>query len=96
MVRDEREAKSVYRNLSKVVARFMGRISLDYAGFIPWDSLLQEAVTRRKLVVCCSPETSSASSFMELASNLLMQKPDRTNDGNIKFFWKRLMTGAAE
>jgi MinD-like ATPase involved in chromosome partitioning or flagellar assembly len=96
LVRDEREAKSVYQNLSKVVARFMGRISIDYAGFIPWDSLLQEAVTRRKLVVCCSPETSSAASFKELACNLLMQKTDRANDGNIKFFWKRLMTGPAE
>lgn len=96
MVRDEREAKSVYQSLSKVVARFMGGISIDYAGFIPWDNLLQEAVTRRKPVVCCYPETPSATSFKDLARNLLMQATDRPIDGNIKFFWKRLMSGAVE
>ena len=96
MVRDEREAKSVYQSLSKVVARFMGGISIDYAGFIPWDSLLQEAVIRRKPVVCCYPETPSATSFKDLARNLLMQTTDRPIDGNIKFFWQRLMSGAVE
>jgi flagellar biosynthesis protein FlhG len=96
MVRHESEAKSVYQNLSKVVAKFMGGISIDYAGFIPWDGLLQEAVARRKPVVCGYPETSSSTSFKDLARNLLMQATDGPIDGNIKFFWKRLMSGAVE
>jgi len=48
MVRDENEAISVYQNLSRVVARFMVGVSMEYAGFIPWDTRLQEAVRRRK------------------------------------------------
>ena len=96
MVRDESEAKSVYQNLSRVVARFMGGISIDYAGFIPWDSLLQEAVSRREPVVCCYPEGSSSNSFKELANYLLRQTDRRPIDGNIKFFWKSLIGGAVD
>jgi flagellar biosynthesis protein FlhG len=96
MVRDESEAKSVYQNLSRVVARFMGGISIDYAGFIPWDSLLQEAVSRREPVVCCYPEGSSSNSFKELANYLLRQTDRRPIDGNIKFFWKSLIAGAVD
>ena len=96
MVEDEKEARSVYQNLSKVVARFMGGISIDYAGFIPWDSCLQESVARREPVVCCYPESSSSKSFKELAHYLLKQRDTRPIDDNIKFFWKRLMTGVPD
>jgi flagellar biosynthesis protein FlhG len=96
MVRDEKEARAVYQNLSRVVARFMGGISLDYAGFIPWDSFLQESVSRREPVVFCYPKSSSSGSFMRLANYLLRQTEKRPIDGNIKFFWKRLMEGTEE
>ena len=96
MVRDEREAKSVYQNLSRVVGRFLGGVSIDYAGFIPWDSLLQEAVSKREPVISCYPEASSSNSFKELATYILRQTDSRQLDGNIKFFWKRLMSEAAE
>jgi flagellar biosynthesis protein FlhG len=94
MVKNEKEARSVYKNLSKVAARFMGGVSIDYAGFIPWDTCLQEAVTRREPVVCCYPESSSSKSFHELAHYLVEQTAKRPIDGNIKFFLKRLMAGA--
>jgi flagellar biosynthesis protein FlhG len=96
MVKDEIEAKSVYQNLSRVIARFMGGISIDYAGFIPWDSLLQEAVSRREPVVCCYPEGASSNSFKELAEYLLSQTDRRPINGNIKFFWKRIIEGAVD
>jgi flagellar biosynthesis protein FlhG len=91
MVPDENAAKSVYRHLSTVVAQFMGGISLDYVGYIPTDAHLRESVTRRKPVVCCYPDASSSQGFKELATYLLNQKARRPIDGNIKFFWKRLM-----
>ncbi len=96
MVKNEKEAKSVYNNLSQVVGRFMGGISLEYAGFIPWDSRLQDAVSRRVPVICCHPEASSSNSFNELADYLLRQTDRRPIDGNIKFFWKRLMAVAVD
>lgn len=95
MVKDEKEAKSVYKNLSSVVAKFMGSITIDYAGYIPYDRHLNESVSRREPVSCCYPEASSSHSFKKLADYLLSQTSGRSNDGNIQFFWKRLMAGAA-
>jgi flagellar biosynthesis protein FlhG len=94
MVKDEKEAKAVYQNLSQVVARFMGGISIDYAGFIPRDSCLQEAVNRRKPVISSYPEAASSRHFEMLATYLIEQTERRPIDGNIKFFWKQLMNGA--
>ncbi len=96
MVQDEKTAKSVYRHLSTVVAQFMGGISLDYVGYIPTDTLLRESVTRREPVVCCYPDASSSQGFKELAKLLLKQTARSPIDGNIKFFWKRLMAQVSD
>ena len=96
MVNNESKAKAVFKNFSQVVAEFMGGISIDYAGFIPRDSFLQEAVSRREPVICSYPEAPSSHSFNELASYLLRQTNRRPIDGNIKFLWKRLVDGAAD
>jgi flagellar biosynthesis protein FlhG len=96
MVKNEKEAKSVYKHLSDVVARFMGGISINYAGFIPWDSRLHEAVARRQPAICCYPQTSLSHSFEVLARYFLNQANVESIDGNIKFFWKKLMAGVAD
>ncbi|MBW2406076.1 MAG: flagellar synthesis regulator FleN, partial [Deltaproteobacteria bacterium] len=94
MVRDEKEAKTVYKHLSRVVEKFMGSISLDYAGFIPYDKHLSESVNRRIPVTCCYPQSSSSQSFKKLAKYLLEETDGRHQEGSIQFFWKRLMVGA--
>lgn len=95
MVKNEKEAVSVYRHISKVIEKFLGSISTDYAGYIPYDKHLHESVNRREPVTCCFPRSSSSQSFKKLAEYLLKQTGDRHHDGSIKFFWKRLMVGAA-
>jgi flagellar biosynthesis protein FlhG len=95
MVRNEKEAVSVYKHLSRVVEKFMGSISLDYAGYIPYDKHLHESVNRREPVTCCYPRSSSSQSFKKLAEYLLDQTDGRHQDGSIQFFWKRLMVGVA-
>ena len=96
MVSGEKEAKSVYANLSKVLTRFMRGISIDYAGFIPRDTRLQKSVKKRKPVICFYPEASSSKSFESLAKYVVRQTSRNSSDGNIKFFWKRLMSGAQD
>jgi flagellar biosynthesis protein FlhG len=91
MVKDEGEAKAVYEHLSKRVAMYMGSISLDYAGFIPRDDHLFEAVSKREFVICSYPEAPSSRRFQVLAEYLMKHSNGRPHDGNIKFFWKRLM-----
>jgi len=94
MVRNEKEAVSVYKHLSRVVEKFMGSISLDYAGYIPYDKHLHESVNRREPVTCCYPRSSSSQSFKKLAEYLLDHTGGRHQDGSIQFFWKKLMVSA--
>lgn len=94
MVRNEKEAVLVYKHLSRVVEKFMGSISLDYAGYIPYDKHLHESVNMREPVTCCYPRSSSSQSFKKLAEYLLDQTDGRHQDGSIQFFWKKLMVSA--
>jgi len=95
MVRNEKEAVSVYKHLSRVVEKFMGSISLDYAGYIPYDKHLHESVNRREPVTCSHPQSASSQSFKKLAECLLDQTSERHQNGSIQFFWKRLIAGVA-
>ena len=96
MVAGEVEAKAVYNNLSKVLGRFMRGIRIDYAGYIVSDELLQKSVTKRRPVLSLYPQAASSENFATLADYLLSQENEDSFDGNIKFFWKRLMAGAQD
>ncbi|MGB5157854.1 MinD/ParA family protein [Desulfobacterium sp. N47] len=96
MVNDEKEAKSVYGKFTKVVDKFMGGISIEYAGFIPRDNLLREAVARRKPVMLAYPDSSSCKCFKLVADYLSKRENNAQIDGNIKFFWKRLIAGVTD
>jgi flagellar biosynthesis protein FlhG len=95
MVKNKSEALSVYKHLSRVIEKFMGSISLDYAGYIPYDKYIHESVSRREPVTCCYPQSASSRSFKQLAEYLLDQSNGKHQDGSIKFFWKKLMVGTA-
>ncbi|MEJ2658405.1 MAG: MinD/ParA family protein [Desulfobacterales bacterium] len=94
MVKNESEALSVYKHLSRVIEKFMGSISLDYAGYIPYDKYIHESVNKRKPVTCCYPQSNSSQCFKQLAEYLLNLSDGKHHDGSIKFFWKKLMIGA--
>ena len=91
MVKNKSEALSVYKHLSRVIEKFMGSISLDYAGYIPYDKYIHESVSRREPVTCCYPQSVSSQSFQKLAEYLLDQSNGKHHDGSIKFFWNKLM-----
>ena len=95
MVKDEKEAKSVFKNLSNVADRFLVGISLDYAGYIPGDEDLKKAVIKRQPVLCAYPRAASSQRIKILADYMINQAAVRPVDGNIKFFWKQLINGAA-
>jgi len=92
MVKDQQEAKSVFKHLSRVVDKFLTGVSLEYTGYIPRDDFLQKAVGKREPVVCSYPRALSSNGFRKLGDYLLNQTIKRPIDGNIKFFWKRLVS----
>ncbi len=88
--RTEKEAVAVFRQLTLVADRFLGSLSLDYLGFLPYDSKLPQSVRAQRLVVDMSPRSTVSGKFFDLAEQLIQEKPDAHMDGNIKFFWKGL------
>ena len=88
--RTEKEALAVFRQLTLVSDRFLGSLSLDYLGFIPYDNKLPQAVRSQRLVVDMSPRSTSSGKFFDLAEQLIQEEPEPHTDGNIKFFWKGL------
>jgi len=87
-----REAEAVYRTLLKVSERFLGRdISLEYLGYIPHDDAVPKAVLKQQPVLTLYPRARVSKSFTQMAQRLWeMPGPDEM-DGNIKFFWRRLL-----
>lgn len=92
MVDREEEAQSVFENLSNAVVRFLKGISLEYIGFIPRDGNVEKAVRQQNTVIRSYPESISSKEFSELAGRMQAWSADVTQDGNIKFFWKKLIT----
>jgi flagellar biosynthesis protein FlhG len=83
----EREALAVFRQLSLVCDQFLGTLSLDFLGHIPYDKKLIQAVRSQRLVTVLFPETQASRMFCKIAQQLDDTKPEPTTDGNIKFFW---------
>lgn len=87
-----REAELVYRTLVRVTERFLGQeISLDYLGFVPYDPALPKAVMRQQPVLALYPQSPASKSFVMIAQTLWETAPPQGIDGNIKFFWRRLL-----
>lgn len=87
-----REAEQVYRSLLRVAERFLSReITLDYLGFLPYDQALPKAVMRQQPVLSLYPQSPVSKSFVMIAQSLWATKPQPATDGNIKFFWRRLL-----
>ncbi len=91
MVSHENEARLVFENLSNAIVRFLKDISLEYIGFIPKDDNFQKAVRQQCAVLQRYPESESSKGFCELAQRLLASPANESCDGNIKFFWRKLM-----
>ncbi|MDL2316063.1 MinD/ParA family protein [Desulfovibrio sp. OttesenSCG-928-A18] len=90
---DEKAALDIFRRLYKACDHFLAGISLDYVGFIPRDASVRKAVIAQKPFCVQEPAGAACKALTAMAKN--MQKWDVPNalDGNIKFFWKRLLFG---
>jgi MinD-like ATPase involved in chromosome partitioning or flagellar assembly len=92
MVNDEEEAKSVFEDLTGALERFGKGMSLEYLGFILKDDNFQRAAREQCPVLQRYPESASSKGFCELAERLLASSWNGPSDGNIKFFWRKLMS----
>jgi len=89
-VKNEAEAKGVYRKLAMAADHFLGGLSIDYMGFVPSDPAVSRAVVLQKPLLLSHPNSAAAKGIVSLAKRLLATPAD-ASAGSIKFFWRRLV-----
>ena len=89
--RSEAEANRIYRNLGLVVDQFLGSPSLDYLGWIPYDRMVPSAIRQQQAVLQRYPDTPASKSLVELARKLMEDGEGSAFEGDIRFFWRRLL-----
>ncbi|MBF0628294.1 MAG: MinD/ParA family protein [Magnetococcales bacterium] len=93
-VRDENEAKDVYRTLSQVADKFLN-VVLNFVGSVPEDALLAQSVRAQNPVSITHPDAAVSQSFKKLSASLMrLWREKRQEEGRMIFFWRRLLQDA--
>ena len=90
-VKNEQEARKVFKQLSAVADRFLGMLRLLYIGYIPRDTAISRAVRQQRPALELYPDSKACREFRNVAENILNTENECRDDGNIKFFWKQLL-----
>jgi flagellar biosynthesis protein FlhG len=91
MARTELEAKNVFKKLYAACDHFLSSISLDLVGIIPHDTAVKKSVTRQVPFCHSEPHSSASRAMQEIARKINNWQALNQLDGNIKFFWKKLL-----
>ncbi|MBU1249368.1 MAG: MinD/ParA family protein [Proteobacteria bacterium] len=91
MAQSEKAAKEVYLKLHNACDHFLSGVSLDLVGFIPQDMAVRKAVINQTPFCKMAPESKAAQSLVSAAHAIDNWKAATYVDGNIKFFWKKLL-----
>lgn len=96
MVADEQEGRQLFESLNQVCGQFLD-VGLIYAGTVPFDSKLREAVRQQEPVILAAPSSPSARALRELAKQVQTWPLPAKAQGHLVFFVERLLalnTGA--
>lgn len=91
MARDGKEAKAVFTKLHAACDRFLSGVSLDLIGHVPKDDGVRSAVIRQIPFSHLQPDGQAGIHVSEVAKRLVALNVAQKLDGNIKFFWKKLL-----
>lgn len=91
MAPDRKTALEVYKRLYNATDHFLAGVSLDFAGFIPRDPAVRNAVVHQRPFCEAAPGGPACKAIYELAATVGKWEVQQQLDGNIKFFWKQLL-----
>jgi len=83
-VASKEESYELFAKLTKVVDKFL-TASLDNAGFIPYDKMLEKAVRKQQAVIEAYPHSKSGISFGHLAKSVLNWPLRYEHSGGLSF-----------
>lgn len=89
-VANEQQGKSLFKKMAAVCGRFLS-VTLDYAGSIPEDNFLRQAVQKQKAVVDAWPGSVSSKAFKALAYRVDSWPKDVSVPGHLAFFVERMI-----
>lgn len=90
MARSEFEARKTFTQLTRVAERFL-QVNLRWAGWVPWDSEVPEAVRRQQPLVDMAPSTPATRAIEGLAERLCAAPAEAKVKGGLQFFFRRLL-----
>jgi len=90
MARGEFEARRTFTHLSRVAERFL-HVSLRWAGWVPFDAEVPEAVRRQRAVVELAPRAPVSRAFETLAQCVVDWPESVPPKGGLQFFFRRLL-----
>ncbi len=91
MAKDEKTAKEIFVKLYKACDHFLSGVSLDLVGFIPMDPMVRKAVINQTPFTQMAPGCPASLAITRAAERITTWKVTAKADGNIKFFWKKLL-----
>lgn len=91
MATNEKAAKDIFAKLYNACDHFLSGVSLDFVGSIPLDPLVRQSVIQQKPFCGLYPRADSSRAMGLVAQTIARWKPLDHLDGNIKFFWKKLL-----
>lgn len=91
MTPSPKEAAAVFTKLYSACDHFLSGVSLDFVGFIPHDRNVRQSVIKQVPFCLDMPQSPAATALAEAAKKITNWKVLDHLDGNIKFFWKKLL-----
>jgi len=91
MAGSAKAAKEVFSRLYQACEHFLDGVSLDLVGFIPQDPAVKKAVINQTPFSHLTPSCPASAAVREVAEKIQTWRGPTNLDGNIKFFWKKLL-----
>lgn len=88
---DLKTAKDMFMRLHQACDHFLSGVSLDLAGVIPRDTGVRKAVVQQLPFCVSDPKSPASKAVLQLANTITAWEAPASLDGNIKFFWKKLL-----
>ncbi len=91
MTPDTKTARDMFSRLYQACDHFLEGVSLDLAGIIPRDQCVRKAIINQRPFCAEEPSSPASRGIRALAEKVATWEVPEMLDGNIKFFWKKLL-----
>jgi flagellar biosynthesis protein FlhG len=92
MVAGAKEARDVFELMSNVAGQYLGQVSLDLAGYIPYDEAVPASVRRQQPFFILYPDSEASLKIAQLARYLIGREPPSFGVGGLVLFLNRLVS----